>query len=162
MVIEPLDDHAYCTRSAFTHLGLWRKLYDIFIASLHNQPMYPKMCYINIFVNLQPVGWNLKKRLFAPLFGEFEGHPGWGWAHSIIRFPLTHMVYLSISYRFCVISLERGRGCWWLICSVRLPARPTRIGWQIPLQKLSRRRATIITIKSIFYAASCLCFSVCC
>ena len=28
MVIGPLDDHIYCVRSAFTHLRLWRKLYD--------------------------------------------------------------------------------------------------------------------------------------
>ena len=48
-------------RSVFTHLGLWRKLYD---SSLHHftasQPMHPKMCCIGIFVDLQPVGWNLK------------------------------------------------------------------------------------------------------
>ena len=56
MVIGPLDDHTYCTRSALTYLGLWRKLYDWFIASLHNQQMHPKMCFIDIFVNLQPVG----------------------------------------------------------------------------------------------------------
>ena len=28
----------------------------LFIASLDNQPMYPKMCSIDIFVNLQLVG----------------------------------------------------------------------------------------------------------
>ena len=27
MMIGPLDDHTYCTRSAFTHLELWRMLY---------------------------------------------------------------------------------------------------------------------------------------
>ena len=34
MVIGPLDDHTYCAaRSAFTHLGLWRKMDD---CSLHH------------------------------------------------------------------------------------------------------------------------------
>ena len=33
MVIGPLDDHTYCVRSTFTHLGLCRKLYD---CSLHH------------------------------------------------------------------------------------------------------------------------------
>ena len=28
MVIVPLCKHTYCSRSALTHLGLWRKLYD--------------------------------------------------------------------------------------------------------------------------------------
>ena len=28
MVIKPLDDCTYCVRDSFTHLGLWRKLYD--------------------------------------------------------------------------------------------------------------------------------------
>ena len=29
MVIGPLDDRTYCARSAFTHLVLWRKLYNL-------------------------------------------------------------------------------------------------------------------------------------
>ena len=49
--------------------GAWRKLYDwLFIASLHNQPMFHKMCSIDIFVNLQPVCWNLKGAIFDPRF----------------------------------------------------------------------------------------------
>ena len=44
-LINQLTDSA---RSAFTHLGLWRKLYDCSIASLHNQPVYPKMCSVDI------------------------------------------------------------------------------------------------------------------
>ena len=55
-VIGLLDDRTYCARSVFTRLGLWRKLYDCFIASLHNQEMYPKMSSIDISTNLQPVG----------------------------------------------------------------------------------------------------------
>ena len=38
----------------------------LFIGSFHNKPMYPKTLSIDIFVNLQPVGWNLKGGLFDP------------------------------------------------------------------------------------------------
>ena len=51
-VISPLD----CDLSAFTHLRLWGKIYDCFIASLHSQPVGPKMCSIDILVDLQPEG----------------------------------------------------------------------------------------------------------
>ena len=40
------------------------KAAQLFIASLNKQPMYRKMCTIDIFVNVQPVGWNLKGGLF--------------------------------------------------------------------------------------------------
>ena len=49
MAIGPLDDHTYCARSAFTHLGALAKAVGLFIASLHNHPIYPKMCLIGIF-----------------------------------------------------------------------------------------------------------------
>ena len=53
--------YTYCARWAFTHLGLWRKLYlRLFKASFHSQPMYPKWCSIDIFISLQLVGWNVK------------------------------------------------------------------------------------------------------
>ena len=55
-VIGPLDDRTYCGRSAFTELGTFAKAVRLFITSLHNQPMYLKMCTNYIFVNLQPVG----------------------------------------------------------------------------------------------------------
>ena len=51
-------------RSAFTHLGLWQKLYDCSLQHF-SQPMGPKMCSIDIWVDLQLVGWNLKGRLFT-------------------------------------------------------------------------------------------------
>ena len=43
MAIRPLNDHTYCARAAFTHLGLWRKLYDY---SLHHLTVsrYLNMC----------------------------------------------------------------------------------------------------------------------
>ena len=56
MVIVPLDDYTYCARSASTRLGALAKDVRLFIASLHSQLMYPKMCSVNIVVNLQPVG----------------------------------------------------------------------------------------------------------
>ena len=42
------------------------------MASLHSQPIYPKMCSIDdIIDNLQLVGWNLKGGLFDPGFGGY-------------------------------------------------------------------------------------------
>ena len=71
----------------------------LFITLFHNQPMpmYPKMCSIDIFLNLQPVGWNLKGDFSTPRFGGLRSQ---GWTHSIahpwvpINSPLTHVVYL--------------------------------------------------------------------
>ena len=45
-----LDDHTYCAQYAFTHLGALVKAVRLFIRLLYNQPMYPKMCSIDIFV----------------------------------------------------------------------------------------------------------------
>ena len=56
MVIGPLDDDKYRARSVFTHMGALANAVRLFIASFHNQLLYPKMCPIYIFVNLQPVG----------------------------------------------------------------------------------------------------------
>ena len=51
MVIRPPDGHSYCAQSVFNHLGLWRKLYDSSgRASLHSQPMCPKMGFVDIVV----------------------------------------------------------------------------------------------------------------
>ena len=58
MVIGQLDgDYTHILCSICFH-SFWALAKDVrlFIASLHNQPMYPKMCSIDIFVNLQPVG----------------------------------------------------------------------------------------------------------
>ena len=81
-------------------LGALATAVRLYIASIHNQPMYPKMCSMDIFVNLQPVGWYLKGELFDPRFGELGGVGSRGLAHSIARLcvpissPLTHMVYI--------------------------------------------------------------------
>ena len=91
----------------------------LFIGSLHNQPMYPKMCSIGISSNLQLVGWNLKGGLFDRRFGV-TGTCGRGWANSIahswvpISSPLTHMVYLLPVFEL-------------VSCSISASARPTRI-----------------------------------
>ena len=62
------DYRTYCVRSVFTHLGLWQwTLYDCSWHHFftHSQPLKcSQMCSIDIFVNLQPVGWNLKAELF--------------------------------------------------------------------------------------------------
>ena len=65
MVIKPLDDPTYCTRSAFTQLGVWRKLID---CSWHHftLPMCCQMCSVWIFLHLQPFSCNLKRGLFDP------------------------------------------------------------------------------------------------
>ena len=58
------------------------KAVRLFIASLHNQPTHPKMCSIDIFINLQPVGWNLNNGgLFDLWFGGLWWTWGRGWAY---------------------------------------------------------------------------------
>ena len=71
------------------------------IASLYSQPMYRKMCPIDIFVDLQPFGCNLKGGLFNPAFDGLGGQaPSTARPWIPIRLPtpppLTHMVYLQL------------------------------------------------------------------
>ena len=77
MVTGLLDDHTYCARSVFTHAGLWQKLYSVqlFIASLRNQQMHPKMFSIYIFCHLPTGGLEFDRGLFGP---QFEGQGGHG------------------------------------------------------------------------------------
>ena len=62
MVIGPLDDRTYCARSAFTRLGLWRKLYTIVycIISKPANVFSCQLCCIDICVDRQPYGCNWK------------------------------------------------------------------------------------------------------
>ena len=87
--------HILCPiRSAHTHLGLW--------PSLHNQPMYPNMCFIDIFINLQQIGWNMKGDSSTPGLGV-RGTWGRGWANLIARpwVPIGSQVTHTVnSYRF--------------------------------------------------------------
>ena len=41
-VTRLLNDHTYCARSAFTHLGVLAKAVRLFMPSLYNQPIRPK------------------------------------------------------------------------------------------------------------------------
>ena len=51
MIIMPLDKHAYCVRSTFTHMGLRQKLYD-FKAYNRSQKMPFSNVFCDIFVDL--------------------------------------------------------------------------------------------------------------
>ena len=109
----------------------------LFIASLHNQPIYPKMCYIDIFVNLQPVGWNLKGGLFDPRFG-LNGDAGSG--ISPLDSPAMDCYSMPIDtwhlLPFWVIWLDPKA-----FSSTCRPASPTWIQWQLPFYKLQLRRS---------------------
>ena len=48
--------HILCS-ICFYSFGALAKAERLFIALLHNQPMYSKMCYIEIFDTLQLTGW---------------------------------------------------------------------------------------------------------
>ena len=83
--------------------GALVKALQLFITSLHNQPMYPmypKMCSIDISVNLTVISCNLKGGLFDTRSGVTWTVGAQGWAHSIdhpwvpISFPLTDIFYL--------------------------------------------------------------------
>ena len=61
MVIGPFDDRTYCVRSAFTHLGDLVKAVRVFKAkTIQSHKVCCEACCINIFVDLQPFGFNLK------------------------------------------------------------------------------------------------------
>ena len=100
MVIGPFDDRTYCARSAFTHLGLCRKLFDY---SLHHSTT--SQCIVNVVLLKFS---STSNRLAEIRKGPFD-QPAWevrgdvwshGWAHLIagpwvpISSRLTHMAYL--------------------------------------------------------------------
>ena len=77
MVIRPLDDHTYCARSAFNHLGALAKAVRLFIAKLRGQLMCSQTCADDIVIDLQPVCCHL--RLFDNLaVREVRGRDGRG------------------------------------------------------------------------------------
>ena len=57
--------HILCS-ICFHSFAALAKAVRLFIASLHSQPMYPKMCYLSGFVKLQPVDWNWRGELYDP------------------------------------------------------------------------------------------------
>ena len=88
--------HILCS-ICFYSFGSLVKTVWLFIASLHNQSIYPKMCSIDIFNNLQLVGWNLKGRLFDP---RLEGLGGALWDRGILA---LYWHIRSICFPFGVI-----------------------------------------------------------
>ena len=124
MVIGPLDGHTFCARSAFTHLGLWRKLYD---CSLHHFTTSQSIlaCALLPFSstsNRLAGIWN--GDFSTPGFSGWWGHGGRGWAirkpvHGFLLAPYWQIC--SISYRFELFSWLQGR----FRSSVRPPARPS-------------------------------------
>ena len=84
MMIGPLDDYTYCARSAFTHLGLWPKLYDYSMHHFTTSQFILKCALFSLFTlsstsNRLTKIW--KADFSTPIFGVF----GRRWAHSIIR-----------------------------------------------------------------------------
>ena len=96
MVIGPPDDHTYCARSAFTHLGLWWKLNN---CSLHHfttsnqQKTRPNYWHFH----QPPTGWvKFERGTFRPPpslevrasgMGPFDSPPRvshWIWHHDLL------------------------------------------------------------------------------
>ena len=69
---------AHIVFDLWSHIWALSKAVRLFIASLHNQSMYPKMCSIDIFDDLKLVGWNLKGGHFYPRFRGIGGRTGSG------------------------------------------------------------------------------------
>ena len=91
--------HTSCTICVHS-FGALVKMYDCSLHHFTASQYIIKCAPYDIFINLQPVGWNLKEGLFSTSqFGAPRG--GWGWAYSktrawvLISSPLTHIVYLS-------------------------------------------------------------------
>ena len=67
MVIGPLDDRTYCARSAFTHLGIWQKLYDCSLHHFSTSQCIPKSVRLTFWQS--PTGWlKFERGLFYPRF----------------------------------------------------------------------------------------------
>ena len=76
MVIGPFDDHTYCARSVFTHLGLWWKLYDCSWDHFTARQFILKCRSIDIYFWQPPTGWlKFEMGTFRP---SVLGIMGWG------------------------------------------------------------------------------------
>ena len=102
MMIRPLDDRISCVRSAFTHLGLWRKLYD-----RSRRTSQSANVFSNVLRRRRPptVRLQIARGFFStppprPVWGFKGGHEWSRMGHSIARSwvhissPLSHMVNL--------------------------------------------------------------------
>ena len=95
MVIRPHDDRTYCARSAFTHLGLWQKLYN---CSLHHFTVSQFGCNLKVGLSRSPV-WgigDLGDQGFARSVARL-------WVH--IRSPLTH-AFCLVPFLSCLAGSE--------------------------------------------------------
>ena len=106
MPIRPLDDRAYCVRSAFTHLGLGQKLND---CSRHKFRAI-KCFFSNMLCwhfRRSPNFWLQFERRFSTPFLELG--ETWGIVDRSIRYRAhgfllaSHWHMWSISYRFWII-----------------------------------------------------------
>ena len=107
MTIWPRDDHTYFTRSVFTHLGLWRNLYNCslhhFTASQSVLSLKSLKCAVWTFSSISNCLAAISRGLFLAQVWRVCGDVcGYGWAHSIarswvpIRSLLTPMICLSV------------------------------------------------------------------
>ena len=81
-VIRPLDESTYGVRSAYTNLRILRKLYDCSRHKFGAIKCLIKMCCNDIFVDLQPFGFNLRGILFNTRLGETETSLGETWGRG--------------------------------------------------------------------------------
>ena len=135
---QRLDDRTYCARSAFTHLGLWRKLYDCSLHHFTTNQFILKMCSIGIFDKLKLVVWNFKGGLLTSGFGCLGVHGGRGLALSIalpwvpISSKLTVYLLPFLSY------LADSKSVF-----ARLSNPDTINNCQIPLRKPPRQKQLV-------------------
>ena len=138
MLLGPLDDPTYYTRSAFTHLGLRRKMYD---CSLHHfitsQCVLLKCAMLTFSSNSNQLAEILKGDLSNPNLGRWRRRSGG--VGPFDRLPMGSCQLLIDTYRLSLTILSYLDG------PNSVSARPTThsiwIRRQIPPWKLSLRRA---------------------
>ena len=98
--VDKVITRTYCVLSAFTHLELWRRLYDCSWHHFRAPPHPPIFSTCCIFVDLQQYDCIVKWGLSDPQVGAMGDVVCRGYAHSIahpwisISSQFTHMVYL--------------------------------------------------------------------
>ena len=145
MVIGPLDDHRMCSICLYLFGALSKAVRLL----LHNQPMYPNMCSIGIFDDVQLFSWNLKGGLVDPPvwgarwrmcsgMGPFDSQP-WvpicSWHSISCRLLLLLFCCLPFEFVFCFL-IHKLSQCYRLQ-NVENPA-PCPV-CSVPLNQLARR-----------------------
>ena len=87
MVIGLLDDHTYCARCAFTHLGLWRNMYNCSLHHFTTIQCILKCDLLTFSATSNRLAGIWKGDFSTPWFGKLAGM----WIP--ISSSLTHMVY---------------------------------------------------------------------